>query len=119
MCTLSGANVLQSGAGQNDIEACEAQFKVSLDAFTTDESLLSVQCLTLASLYFMIKADYSAMLKYKGHAVSLAQRLGLHQAQKRYTFDHLTLQMRRKVFWSLFTIDWYVLKTTYSSNANL
>ncbi|KAF2670436.1 hypothetical protein BT63DRAFT_424381 [Microthyrium microscopicum] len=95
----------QSGAGHNDIEACESQFRLSLDSFTTDETLFSVQCLTLASLYFMIKADYASMLKYKGHAVSLAQRLGLHQAQKRFTFDPSTSEMRKKVFWSLFTID--------------
>jgi hypothetical protein len=70
-----------------------------------DECLATVQCLTLATLYYMMKADYAAMLRYKGHAVSLCERLGLHQAQKRFTFDVLTIETRKKVFWSLFTLD--------------
>ena len=57
----------------------------------------------------MVKGEYSCALKYRGHAITLAQRLGLHQSQKRFNFGSLTVETRKKVFWTIYTLDWYEL----------
>jgi hypothetical protein len=67
---------------------------------------MTVQCLALATLYFMMKSEWTSMLRYKGQAIALAQRLGLHQSQKRFSLDALTVETRRRVLWTLFTLDW-------------
>src|SRR5690606_32538908 len=41
----------------------------------------------------------------------LSHRLGLHQSQKRFSFGALTIETRKKVFWTLYTVDWYVSLT--------
>jgi hypothetical protein len=71
-----------------------------------DNDLPTLQCLVLAQIFCLLKADYNRLLKYKGLAISLAQRLGLHQSQKRFALGALTGETRKKVFWSLYTVDW-------------
>lgn len=82
----------------------EVQWTIALEAFDAEESLVNAQCLTLATLYFMKRAKYASMLKYKGHAVALSQRLGLHRATD-FTSNTLARETRKKVFWTLFTLD--------------
>ena len=53
----------------------------------------------------MQKGDCSQLLTYKALAVSLACRLGLPQSQKRFSLGTLTCETRKKVFWTLYTID--------------
>jgi hypothetical protein len=55
-----------------------------------------------------VRADYKRLQHYKGIAVGLSHRLGLHQSQKRFSFGALTTETRKKVFWTLYTLDWYV-----------
>jgi hypothetical protein len=69
----------------------------------------TLQCLVLAQVHCLLRSDFGRLLKYKGLAVSLAQRLGLHQSQKRFALGALTSESRKKVFWTLYTIDWYVV----------
>ena len=45
-------------------------------------------------------------------AISLSHRLGLHQSQRRFSLGALTSETRKKVFWSLYTLDWSVFKVT-------
>jgi len=71
-----------------------------------DNDISTLKCLVLAQIYCLLKADYARLLKYKGLAVSLAQRLGLHQSQKRFALGALTSETRKKVFWSLYVVDW-------------
>ena len=71
-----------------------------------DNDVVTLQCLVLAQIFCLLKADYSRLLKYKGLAIGLSQRLGLHQSQKRFALDALTSETRKKVFWSLYTVDW-------------
>lgn len=68
--------------------------------------ITTLQCLVLAQIFCLLRADYSQLLKYKGLAVGLSQRLGLHQSQKRFALDALTCETRKKTFWSLYTVDW-------------
>lgn len=84
----------------------ECQGLAALDSFISDNSLVTVQCLTLAALYFMMKSEWTTMLRYKGQAVVYAQRLGLDQSQKRFVLDSLTVEVRRRVFWTIYSLDW-------------
>ncbi|OCK80582.1 hypothetical protein K432DRAFT_404599 [Lepidopterella palustris CBS 459.81] len=88
-----------------DVESFEAQWQAALDSFLMDNCLSTLQCLILAQIYCLLKADYARLLKYKGLAISLSQRLGLHQSQKRFALGALTSETRKKVFWTLYTID--------------
>jgi hypothetical protein len=74
-----------------------------------DNSMAVLQCLALAQIHCLQRGDYTRLLKYKGLAISLSHRLGLHQSQKRFALGTLTSETRKKVFWTLYTIDWLVL----------
>ncbi|CAI6332646.1 unnamed protein product [Periconia digitata] len=88
-----------------DVESFETQWQCALESFLMDNDVATLQCLVLAQIFCLIKADYSRLLKYKGLAIGLSQRLGLHQSQKRFALGALTSETRKKVFWSLFTLD--------------
>ncbi|KAF2005548.1 C6 transcription factor FacB [Amniculicola lignicola CBS 123094] len=88
-----------------DVDSFEAQWQSAVDSFLMDNDLATLQCLVLAQIFCLLKADYSRLLKYKGLAVGLSQRLGLHQSQKRFALGALTSETRKKVFWSLYTVD--------------
>ncbi|KAI8963771.1 fungal-specific transcription factor domain-containing protein [Daldinia sp. FL1419] len=87
------------------ITACEAQWQRALDAIVMDNTMITLQCLVLALMYCTIRADYKRLQHYKGVAVGLSHRLGLHQSQKRFSFGALTIETRKKVFWTLYTLD--------------
>ncbi|KAL1592809.1 DNA-binding transcription factor cat8 [Paraconiothyrium brasiliense] len=82
------------------------QWQAALEGFMMDNDMATLQCLVLAQIHCLLKADYSKLLKYKGLAIGLSQRLGLHQSQKRFALGALTSETRKKVFWSLYTVDW-------------
>lgn len=87
------------------IAACEAQWQRSLEAILMDNTMNTLQCLVLALMYCATRADYKRLQYYKGIAVGLSHRLGLHQSQKRFSFGALTIETRKKVFWTLYTLD--------------
>ncbi|KAF1849308.1 uncharacterized protein K460DRAFT_305313 [Cucurbitaria berberidis CBS 394.84] len=88
-----------------DVDSFEAQWQSAIESFLMDNDVSTLQCLVLAQIFCLLKADYSRLLKYKGLAVGLSQRLGLHQSQKRFALGALTSETRKKVFWSLYTVD--------------
>ncbi|KAL2263458.1 hypothetical protein VTK26DRAFT_6665 [Humicola hyalothermophila] len=87
------------------IAACEQQWQRSLEAVLMDNTMMTLQCLLLALMYCTIRADYKRLQHYKGIAVGLSHRLGLHQSQKRFSFGVLTIETRKKVFWTLYALD--------------
>ncbi|KAI1081256.1 fungal-specific transcription factor domain-containing protein [Whalleya microplaca] len=87
------------------IAACEIQWQRALDAILMDNTMNTLQCLVLALILCTIRADYKRLQHYKGIAVGLSHRLGLHQSQKRFSFGALTIETRKKVFWTLYTLD--------------
>jgi hypothetical protein len=93
---------------ENQISLCEAQWQASVDAILMGNTLLTVQCLILATIYSLLKGDYKRLQQYKGLSVAMSHRLGLHQSQKRFSFGALTMEMRKKIFWTLYTVDWFV-----------
>ncbi|KUJ18402.1 fungal-specific transcription factor domain-containing protein [Mollisia scopiformis] len=87
------------------IAVCENQWRSALEKVQMDNTLVTLQCLVLALIYCISKADYGRLQHYKGIAVGLSHRLGLHQSQKRFSFGALTIETRKKVFWTLYTVD--------------
>lgn len=85
---------------------CENQWRSSLDVILMDNTLGTLQCLVLAMIHCISKADYGRLQHYKGIAIGLSHRLALHQSQKRFSFGALTIETRKKVFWTLYTLDW-------------
>lgn len=90
------------------LQSFETQWQAAIDTILSDHSMPTLQCLVLAQLYCMQRGDYDRLLTYKALAVTLSSRLGLHQSQKRFALGASTSEMRKKVFWCLYTIDWYV-----------
>jgi hypothetical protein len=91
---------------RDQIAFCENQWRISLEAVLMENTLATLQCLILALVYCISKADYNRLQHYKGIAIGLSHRLGLHQSQKRFSFGVLTIETRKKVFWTLYTVDW-------------
>lgn len=88
------------------VAVCEIQWQKALECIIMDNTMNALQCLILAVMYCTIRADYKKLQHYKGIAVGLSHRLGLHQSQKRFSFGALTIETRKKVFWTLYTVDW-------------
>ncbi|KAH7011809.1 fungal-specific transcription factor domain-containing protein [Ilyonectria destructans] len=84
---------------------CEQEWRKALDAVLMENTMNTLQCLTLALLYCTMRSDYKRLQHYKGIAIGLSHRLGLHQSQKRFSFGALTIETRKKVFWTLYTLD--------------
>lgn len=89
----------------SDVDSFETQWQSAVMNLIVDNDMETLQCLVLAQIFCLLRADYSHLLKYKGLAVGLAQRLGLHQSQKHFALDALTCETRKKTFWSLYTVD--------------
>lgn len=73
-----------------------------------DNTMQTLQCLLLAMVYCTVRGDHKRLQHYKAIAVTLSHRLGLHHSQKRFSFGALTIETRKRVFWTLYTLDWYV-----------
>ena len=84
----------------------ELQWQTAMDLVLSENTLPTLQCLLLAQIYCIAKGDYDQLLHYKGMAISLSHCLGLNQSQKRFPLDALTSETRKKIFWSLYTLDW-------------
>ncbi|KAI4739232.1 hypothetical protein E4T50_10304 [Aureobasidium sp. EXF-12298] len=101
-----GIAALSSGSRDtSELQSFETQWQAAIDTMLSDHSMPTLQCLVLAQLYCMQRGDYDRLLTYKALAVTLSSRLGLHQPQKRFALGASTSEMRKKVFWSLYTID--------------
>lgn len=87
------------------VAACEHQWTKALESLMLENTMNTLQCLVLALLYCTVRADYRRLQHYKCIAVGLSHRLGLHQSQKRFSFGALTLETRKKVFWTLYALD--------------
>ncbi|OWO97713.1 transcription factor Cys [Marssonina coronariae] len=88
-----------------NIALVEDRWRQSLESVLMDNTFVTLQCLVLAIMYCTSKADYTRLQHYKSIAVGLSHRLGLHQSQKRFSFGALATETRKKVFWTLYTLD--------------
>ena len=102
-----GIAALSSGTrSSEDLESIEMQWKTAIDAILKDNSMESLQALLLAQIFCVQQGDLKSLLTYKGLSITLSVRLGLHQSQKRFALGTLTCETRKKVFWTLYTVDW-------------
>ena len=101
-----GIAALSSGTrSSDDLDSFETQWKVALDGILKENSMATLQALTLAQIFCVLQGDLSRLLTYKGLSTTLSARLGLHQSQKRFPLGTLTCETRKKVFWTLYTVD--------------
>lgn len=103
---FSIAGVASESPDYQQVAACERQWDQAVQSLVLENTMSTLQCLILALLYCTIRADNKRVQHFKGLAVGLSHRLGLHQSQKRFSFGVLTLETRKKVFWTLYTLDW-------------
>jgi len=101
IATLSGGT--RSSA---DLESFESQWKAAVDTILTENTMQALQVLILAQIYCIQQGDLAKVITYKGLSTTLSARLGLHQSQKRFALGTLTCETRKKVFWTLYTVDW-------------
>ncbi|KKZ62770.1 hypothetical protein EMCG_02880 [[Emmonsia] crescens] len=90
----------------------EQNWLPKLDALAHDISLPALQCYVLAQIYYTVKADYKSLLRYRGLAIGMCHQLGLHQSQRRFSFNPLTSEMRKKVFWCQYVLDRFAAALT-------
>ncbi|MCJ1472560.1 hypothetical protein MMC13_001209 [Lambiella insularis] len=83
----------------------ELQWLPALNSIISKTTLATLQCLVLAQICCLSEGDHSRLLYYKGIAVTMSQRLGLHRSQKRFSIGALARETRKKVLWSLYTLD--------------
>lgn len=86
----------------------ERQWQLALASILDENTLATLQCLLLAQIYCIAKADYKKLLHYRGIAIAMSHRIGIHQGHERSQFGTLTHETRKKVFWTQYTLDRYV-----------
>ncbi|KAL9592521.1 MAG: hypothetical protein Q9179_006636 [Wetmoreana sp. 5 TL-2023] len=100
-----GIAALSAESNKQIVESFERQWRDAIELILSENTLATLQCVVLAQIYCIAKADHNKLLHYKGMAVSLSHRLGLHQSQKRVSLGALTGETRKKLFWTLYTLD--------------
>ncbi|CAH0014330.1 unnamed protein product [Clonostachys rhizophaga] len=108
---FSIAGLSSENPDMQQVATCEYQWLKALDMILMENTMGTLQCLILALIYCTMRADYKRLQHYKGIAVGLSHRLGLHQSQKRFSFGALTIETRKKVFWTLYTLDCFTAAT--------
>lgn len=83
----------------------EQNWMAKLEALSDDISLPALQCFILAQIYYSLKSDYKSLLRYRSLAVAICLQLGLHQSQKRFSFNLLVNETRKRVFWCQYSLD--------------
>jgi hypothetical protein len=102
---FSIAGLMTPSPDVHQLAVCEEQWTQAIDSVLMENTMSTLQCLIMAILCCIIRADYERLQHYKAIAVGLSHRLGLHQSQKRFSFGALTIETRKKVFWTLYTLD--------------
>ncbi|KAL9100869.1 MAG: hypothetical protein Q9163_003813 [Psora crenata] len=90
---------------KHDASVFEPQWQAAFEPIAKEVTVPTLQCLLLAQLYCIAKRDYEGLLKYKAAAVKISRRLGLHQRQRRWSVGPLIIETRKRVFWTLYTVD--------------
>ncbi|PHH50017.1 Transcriptional activator protein acu-15 [Ceratocystis fimbriata CBS 114723] len=89
----------------DQIAFCERRWQSFLDPLVLDSSISTLQCVILAMMYCTIRGNYKRLQYYRSIAVSACLRLGLHHKQKYFSFGALTVECRKRAFWTLYTVD--------------
>lgn len=101
-----GIAAISSGTRSSaDLESFDTQWKAAIDTILTENTMQTLQTLILAQIFCVQQGDLAKVITYKGLSTTLSARLGLHQSQKRFALGTLTCETRKKVFWTLYTVD--------------
>ncbi|SCO12716.1 uncharacterized protein FFB20_15276 [Fusarium fujikuroi] len=84
---------------------CKKKWQEALNEIAFDKGILTLQCLMLAILCCIIRADNKQIAYYKHIAVNLSNDLGLHTSQGDIRLDTLTNETRKRIFWTLYMLD--------------
>ncbi|KAJ5181758.1 hypothetical protein N7449_011905 [Penicillium cf. viridicatum] len=82
----------------------EENWSATLDSFSSETSVSSLQCFVLGQIYCMTKGDYRTLLRYRALGVDICHQLGLHEKQES-SGNPLEYETRKKVFWSQYVLD--------------
>ncbi|KAJ5301311.1 hypothetical protein PENANT_c023G08168 [Penicillium antarcticum] len=82
----------------------EENWSTTLDSFSGETSMSSLQCFVLGQIYCMTKGDYRTLLRYRALGVDICHQLGLHENLETST-NPLEDETRKKVFWSQYVLD--------------
>jgi hypothetical protein len=82
----------------------EENWSTTLDCFSSETSISSLQCFVLGQIYCMTKGDYRTLLRYRALGVDICHQLGLHENQDS-SANPLEDETRKKVFWSQYVLD--------------
>lgn len=91
---------------KQNADCFESEWQSALNNIAGDISLPTLQCLVLAQMYCIVKGDQRKLIYYRGLAVAVSHHLGLHRSQKGLSLSALTGETRKRVFWTLYTLDW-------------
>jgi hypothetical protein len=100
------------GAPDIDREGREPHFAENVLVYKDDvlgiKDLRTVQYQILLVLWFSYTGRKSMAFQITGSMIRLAFELGLHRNSRRFLFDPLATEMRRRVFWTCYLLDKYV-----------
>ncbi|KAI3109668.1 transcriptional regulator family: Fungal Specific TF [Penicillium roqueforti] len=82
----------------------EENWSATLDSFSSETSISSLQCFALGQIYCMTKGDYRTLLRYRALGVDICHQLGMHENQES-SGNPLEDETYKKVFWSQYVLD--------------
>ena len=89
----------------------EIQWRKALHSTSSTACLPLIQCHVLAQLYYLLRADYTHLARHRAIGVSMCHQIGLHEDHKYHSLPPLEAETKKKVFWSQYVLDKYVLQT--------
>ncbi|KAJ5771373.1 uncharacterized protein N7511_003424 [Penicillium nucicola] len=82
----------------------EENWSNTLDSFSGESSMSSLQCFVLGQIYCMTKGDYRTLLRYRALGVDICHQLSLHDNLETSN-NPLEDETCKKVFWSQYVLD--------------
>lgn len=77
----------------------------------SSDTLETLQCLLLAQLFCINRSRTEDLLFYQNSAIALVFRLNLHREQNGESVNAESRELRRRLFWTQYTIHWYIRKS--------
>ena len=90
---------------ENQIENCAAAIRVLLPHVSSMASIPTVQGLVLFSFYIQITGRSDMMASINALLVRNAQKIGLHRHTRRFNFSAGQVEMRTRLWWSVYLFD--------------
>lgn len=85
-----------------------------LPDITARGQLSGVQCLVLLSLFYQLTGQHSLNINIRGTLLQMAQSLGLHRHSRRFKFLAGEVEMRKRLWWYIYTLDKYAVHSQRS-----